>query len=456
MKYIAAASVLLIAAASCKKADWYDQKTSASQVVPASLKDFQALLDNSNMSFYSVGQGELASDNSYIVDISYASLPNWQKNAYTWSHELPNVQVDDWLGQYGNGPYQKLYYANLALEGVAKLTAGSFDYNNVKGQALFLRARNFYELSQIYAMPYNEATANTDQGIALRTESDINVVPTRSTVRQTYDQILKDFEEAKDLLPVTPAYKTRGSKPAVFGYLARLYLSIEDYPKAMANADSCLKYVSALYDWSVSDTAVTALSPIIPLFPEEVIFYGLLNGNQGGTGFAARLTQEMYDLYEVNDVRKRVCYTYSPADQTISFRGGFGNTGILTGITTSEMYLIKAECNARANKVTEAMADLNKEMKSRFYKNKFTDRTATDADDALRQVINERRRELVRRGLRWSDLRRLMKDPRFAKTFTRTAGGKTYTLAPGSFKYTLPFPDDIITQNGLPQTKGWE
>jgi hypothetical protein len=190
------------------------------------------------------------------------------------------------------------------------------------------------------------------------------------------------------------------------------------------------------------------------LFPEEVVFYALLNGNQAGTGYAGRLTQEMYDLYDVNDVRKRVCYTYSPADQSISFRGGFAN-GLMTGITTSEMYLIRAECNARANKTTEAMADLNKEMKSRFYKNKFTDLVATDADDALRKIITERRREFVRRGLRWSDLRRLNKDPRFQKTLTHTIGGKTYTLEPGSFKYTLPFPDDIITLNGMPQTKGW-
>src|SRR5262249_46970613 len=162
-------------------------------------------------------------------------------------------------------------------------------------QALFLRARNFYELSQIYAMPYNPASASTDQGAVLRLESDVNVVPTRSTVKDTYDQVVKDLTDALPLLPDIPLYKTRPSRSAVFGMLARMYLSIEDYGKAAANADSVLKYQSSLLDWNTLDTSVSAASPIISYFPDEVIFYSLMNNNYAAATYNARVNPDVYN-----------------------------------------------------------------------------------------------------------------------------------------------------------------
>ena len=104
------------------------------------------------------------------------------------------------------------------------------------------------------------------------------------------------------------------------------------------------------------------------------------------------------------------------------------------------MMLIKAEYYARNNQPTEAMQWVNKLRVKRFAAEDYTEETATDADDALKKVIDERHREFFCRNLRWYDLRRLQNDPRFAKTITRQWGGETYTLAPGSNRYVIQIP----------------
>ena len=108
--------------------------------------------------------------------------------------------------------------------------------------------------------------------------------------------------------------------------------------------------------------------------------------------------------------------------------------------------MIKAECSARAGNVADAMTYLNTLLRKRYVTGTYVDKTAASADEALRIVLTERRKELLMHGQRWSDLRRLNKDPRFAKTITRVVKGQTYTLQPNSLQYTLPIPDDVISQ----------
>ncbi len=60
------------------------------------------------------------------------------------------------------------------------------------------------------------------------------------------------------------------------------------------------------------------------------------------------------------------------------------------------------------------------------------------------------------RGLRWTDLRRLNREPRYAISLERTVLGQPYNLPPNHQHYTFPIPDDIISLSGMPQNEGWE
>jgi hypothetical protein len=81
----------------------------------------------------------------------------------------------------------------------------------------------------------------------------------------------------------------------------------------------------------------------------------------------------------------------------------------------------------------------------------FVPITADNETKALKIILEERRKELVTRGLRWSDLRRLNMDPRFQVTLERTYNGEIYQLLPDDKRYTFPIPQDEIDRSGLEQ-----
>jgi hypothetical protein len=97
------------------------------------------------------------------------------------------------------------------------------------------------------------------------------------------------------------------------------------------------------------------------------------------------------------------------------------------------------------------MADLNTLLSNRW-NSSFVPRTAANAAEALAIILTERRKELPFRGTRWTDLRRLNKDSRFAKTLIRPMNTISYTpLAPGDVRYTLLIPQAAIDLGGITQ-----
>jgi len=446
--YLILSAGLVTAVISCKK-NWLDAKPNISLVVPSSVSDYQSLLDNTGI--FNLNQpalGEIGSADFTMTVASYNSLAtDMERNTFLWQQDIPEEnELPDWTY-----PYEAVFNSNVTMEGLAnvsKTIAGDGAWNNVEGSALFYRANAFYNVAQVFCKTYVTSTSGTDAGIVLRLKSDVTVKSVRSTVGQTYNQIIADLASAKTLLPVTPLYKTRPSKPAAFALLAKAYLVMQDYNNALTNADSCIKLYPGLIDYNTVST--TAPYPF-PLFNSEVIFHSSMVSYSSLAQSKLLVDPVLYSLYAVNDLRKTLFFKAVTGGYT--FKGSYyGGSHQFDGIASDEIYLIRAECYARTGNIPAAVADLNTLLQNRYKTGTYVpyDSSIT-ADSALSLILQERRKELLLRGIRWSDLRRLNLSSPTAVTLTKAFNGQSYSLPPNDIRYVLPIPPDEIQISGIQQ-----
>lgn len=449
----------LIAGFSCKK--YLDEKPRDNLSTPSTVKDLQALLDNS--SHMNIGRTpaflEVSADDYFLVQSTYNAASTENQQAYKWSLAQYNFEPgNDWASTY-----LPIYNANVCLDAIDDIPVESStvsEWNNAKGSALFYRSFYFLKLAWTFAKSYDETTAASDLGIVLRLTSDPYVPSVRSNVQETYNQIISDAKEAIHYLPNIPAHPMRPSKAAAYALLARTYLSMRQYSSALKYADSSLQIQGAIMDFktpcSSCDVISTSASTQVPFkrFNSETIFYTEMSTNfsvhRPGNG---RVDSTLYLSFASNDLRRTTYFrSQSPYQR---FKGSYtGNViTLFTGLATDEMYLIRAECNARAGNKDAALLDLNA-LLSKRYNATFVQVTAIDANAALDRILIERRKELLMRGIRWADIKRLNKEGKNI-TQKRIIDGQTYTLAPNDDKYALALPTDIILQTGIAQNPGW-
>jgi len=437
--------------ASCRKEALLNAKPSTSLVIPSSIQDFQAILDATLTMNVTPSLGEASADNYYLTDTKFQSAQPVVQNTYLWAKDIfgASTNIDDW-----NYPYEQVFNANVVLEGLAKMQATASnqqDINTLTGYALFYRAYAFFNVAQVFAPPYDSTTASSDLGIPLRLSSDITAPSIRATVKDTYAQIIDDLNRACKLTPTAlpTANRNRPSRPAVYACLARVYQSMRAYKEAGAAADSALQLYSSLIDYN---TVAVATLPFKNNNAETIFQSNFSSYAQTlipVIGIAI-IDSNLYRSYAANDLRLSLYFRV--VSGVPGPRGGYsGSLFTFSGLATDELYLIRAESYARAGQASLAMADLNTLLSKRFTTGTFIPYTATDAADALQQILAERRKELeLRGGLRWMDLRRLNKEG-YNITLTRVVNGQTYTLPPNSPLYTLPIPPDVITLSGITQ-----
>ncbi len=439
-------SLIAFTGTGCKK--YLDAKPDKSLVIPRTLKDAQALLDNSYlMNIEAPTAGEASADNYYLSDESYNALYSQAyKNLYNWGDEISlNLYPSDW--EIG---YDQAYPCNVALEtlsGVARTTENAAAWDNVEGSALYYRANAFLKVAYTWALAYDSATAATGLGIPLRLHSDFNEVSQRASVQETYDRVISDLTTAMPLLPVTPLFRTRPGKPAAYALLARTYLAMGNYADAGRYANSSLQLYHTLLNYNAIDS--NAVYPFEQLNAETV----LLSSGYGATidEYTAKIDTSLYDSYDDNDLRK-ILFFRANDDGSHAFRGTYvGGYGVFTGIATDEAYLMRAECYARTGNVTEALADLNILLLNRYRTGTYQPFAMNNAVELLDIILKERRKELLMRDLRWMDVKRLNKESRYAVTLTRFINGIKITLPSNDPRYALPLPRTVIELTGMPQ-----
>ncbi|WEK35604.1 MAG: RagB/SusD family nutrient uptake outer membrane protein [Candidatus Pseudobacter hemicellulosilyticus] len=452
----------LMAVSSCGK-KYLDYKPDQRQVVPQKLDDFQALLDNTTVmnEQSSTNLGLIGGDEYYVTEAQYngivtSTTNDFQKNAYIWADQVfqgrEPVQID-WTAGYNH-----IMLANLALGKTADSgpEAGEQEkWNLLKGNALFFRALNFYQLAQLHCPVYNAATAREDLGLPLRLDADPTIKMARSSVEDTYLRIIADLTAAEGLLPDNPVVFFRPGKAAVYALLTRVYMQQGLYDKALDYANKCLQLNSRLTDFNTLSFTGNFTFPAQGNNNVEVIFmnnaYGFIIVSSTATGGSTfNADSALLKSYTPGDLRYNAYWTQSGA-RTV-FKGSYkGTAAYFTGFATDEVYLNRAECLARTSQPAAALTDLNTLRQHRFTPGSYVELNSSDEQQVLDWVIAERRKELVVRGTRWEDLRRLNKEPRYATAIVRQLGATRYELKPGDVKWTWPLPVEAIQNGGYEQ-----
>lgn len=437
-------SLLLLTA--CKK---YVDIQPKGKIVPTTLNDFQLLLNNSNVFNMAGGSTDFMTDDVAFTDTSmFSSLQPYSiLNTYEWANNIYNANDNDpdW-----NGYYQQIYYANIVINGAPGATEGTDTaIATLIAKAKVHRAFSYLGLVNQYATQYDSATAAQDPGVPLLLAPTYTQKLNRATVKAVYDQILSDLGSSVSALPGLPAFNTDPSRTAAYALLARTYLYMGNYPAALLYADSTLQLQNTLLDLrpygNASSPFVYLGMPLSNQNPEVILMKAADNEDA-----PILLSPELLNLFSPDDIRFQA---FAIGGELLENYNGYFFSYISPlesrheGPRVGEVYMIKAECQVRTGDIQGGLQTANLLRQMRFSTSTYTPLTATGQQDALAQVLQERRRELMGRGFRLTDLKRLNKDPALAKTVIHPLATGSISQPPNSNLFIFPIAPNVLAAN---------
>lgn len=436
--------ILLVAFIACSGCNKFLEEKPRQKLATISTKDdLWALLNNENIFNAMTLVGEDLSDNYYLTDNTWNSIANISiRNKYTWEVSANDDVAWSML-------YHRVYYANVVLESVGTIRdkLSDADYREIVAVAKFYRSLSFFELMNLFSLPYNGKSNGDKLGIPLRTSSDINVKFERSAISECYEQIIGDLEDCMEDLPLLPQIKTRPSRLAVWALLARVYLSIGNYGRAVEYSRLVIEKKPELLNYAIIDEKKE--NPF-GRYNAEVI-HSTSNYSQLITRQNCYVDTVLYAAYSDGDYRKKL-YFVEEGEKKVKFRGSFAEDNDIqfTGSTIGEIYLTFAEASLMIEgKKEDGIEKLNYFLESRYETSKSPD--IPNGEEELRDLIlSERRKELVFRNRRYEDVRRLNLEG-YNITFTRKLAGREYLLKPNALAYALLIPLEAINYSGIIQ-----
>lgn len=436
---------LLIAGVSCS--DLLDEKPDMSLVTPTTLDELWALLDN-NLQVMNVEPStvDIVSDDVYLLDSKIPSLTEDQYRLYTWSKEPINSDLNsDW-----SRPYEQILFANIVLSELENFDGkeqNSAGWKELKGAALFYRAYAYFGLARSFCPAYDKSTAAGELGLVLRTSPEIDIQLPRASLEETFHRILEDLKESRELMPEVASVNTRPSKAAVYAMLSRVYLYQGNFEESLTNADLALAVQSGLLDYRTVNA--TPSRPFVGQL-DEVIFYSeLILRTYYFFSSGSAVSPDLYGLYEEGDLRKELFFF--PRGGFMAYRGQYSYLiNPFGGLAVDELLLNKAEAAARLGKNALALESLNILLEKRFTAESFEPVSGLSGEELINKILQERRKELVLRGMRWGDVKRLnvLGD---GISLKRMINGEEILLPAGDKRFALPIPQEEISRSGILQ-----
>ncbi|HMO31829.1 MAG TPA: RagB/SusD family nutrient uptake outer membrane protein [Lacibacter sp.] len=464
------ASALLFSA--CKKS--FLEITPRGRLVASLTSDYELMLNGADL----VGTGataqgflgdEIAGFNPFFTasDVRTQRLFKWEADVQEREQVAPEMTTFlTWIYRY-----------NKIINEVMDSKGGTEqEKKRIRAEALGNRAFINFFLINYYAKPYDNTTTATDPGFPIITATDVTETRfERGTVQAMYDHIISDLTTALDDLPLTVQHRLRMSRPGAQALLGKVYVFMGRFNDAIPLFNSCIASLGSaavpinLYDYnrefSTTPTPgvflpVNQFGPTFPINPDfrEGIFIRQAGPGLGSfTNNALILSPAAASLYIPTDQRRRM-FISNPYPTGAVYPMGmlrrFGPGTIQIGMMLPEIYLLRAECLARANNITDAVTDLELLRRNRMPLASAAVPATSQATSLalLNFIMEERIREFALLGYRWFDMRRLSVDPLFGqKTFTHTLYApdgsvvETYTSTPE--RLVLRLPRLVLDQN---------
>jgi tetratricopeptide (TPR) repeat protein len=464
--------IAIVALSGCKK--YLDVKPKG-YTIPEFYDDYERLLNNSALYGVSSSYPVYLTDDAQSGEVKdpnkpadYPGYDLFKRNLYEFKpgRIFESGQSD----RFYEAAYEHIFVYNTIINNIENVKDRTLaDRLQLKAEAQIGRAFEYLTIVNAYAAHYDPATAGTDLGVPLVLTEDISVKYKRGTVEEVYAQIRKDLDEALPNLALKVPNNFHPTKSVGYAFLSRMYLYMGKYAEALQNANEALKLNSNLIDYRTYTNKKGTWGRVCTIADQTVVFPRPNESKESiwsrfGTSSNGHVFTELYASTDLLDVYQKDL----PANATdqrlkLFFCDGQANFGgAITvfpgrklwaayvefnhGFGTPELYLIAAECEARVGSKDVALQHLNKLRDMRIAGNQPL--VAATKDDALRMALEERRRETAYQGsTRLIDLKRLNKDPRFAKTVTHKNGTETYSLPANDKRYILPLPPNVLEFN---------
>lgn len=396
----------------------------------------EALFDNSQYSQHIALGSIFSSDDFEMSTDQYSYAPYNFDSAilpfYTWgTTDLINSGSDEvW-----NDEFNKVFVANMVINDIQNVEdATEEEKTNYLAQAHFLRATAYWELVNLYCMPYSDETKD-GLGLPLKTTTSYEEDLTRASLSDTYQFIMADLDQAEKTSRADISKRWLVSRPAVAASKARLYLAMGDYAKAQEEAEQALLTTQAtLQDYNtlghhssyvysmegeeveISYSGLMDMSSLEYTDYQEMIYSGTYKLYTSMRMLPSENLTKLYD--KENDLRYNQFFAKNGA---LEFGlEGFGDNMLYRkfydsntyydilpeGPTVGEMLLIKAESQCRQGNWQEAIETANTLREKRFATGSDFRMKASSQEEALALILEERHRELPF-TMRWYDIRRL-------------------------------------------------
>ena len=467
---------------------------SAEQVESRAEAEFAGMFTMMGQPDYTLAD-DRADDFGFIMDAISSSAesgdliyPNSGYNWFSGCGTLENRNPD-----YANPrirysmPYNQIQVANGIISKFAD-SDNATDINHV-AQARAMRAFDYMTLAPYFQFSY-AAGAQDKPCVPIVTEetTEFSNNP-RATVAQVYEQILKDLNAAFEKLTIDRTDKSRINSTVVLGLMARAYLAQQEWAKAADYADQAIQSAQAegIRIATISEVSTPAFCNIKE--PNWIWGYDMTtsmakeqyatspswlgsfsaSSYSAGVGCYAMINSMLWNKISATDIRKQWWVDenlHSDLLSTVSWGTATGDAistltiddvkfkftpytnvkfGIPSGIGTvdndsdfpfmriEEMYLIKAEGQAKSGNTAGAQATLREFAVNRDPSYNIPPASIRSLED---EIWFQRRVELWGEGFAWSDVMRLNKP--IVRFHSDTEPGDQL---PAAFRFNIPAGD---------------